>query len=84
MAPSVDVTSAPNLSETNPLQKKELIVPILAVEVTPAPDATAQSTLAPISYPAHKLPGEPFQLEDHPVDVIKNLRVSHKKLPSLK
>jgi cation diffusion facilitator CzcD-associated flavoprotein CzcO len=68
MAPSIEVTSIPVAVEnTQWHEKTPLIVEVAATAETPS-----ASSPRPTEYPKTQ-----FELEDHPIDVIRKLRVGH-------
>jgi hypothetical protein len=70
MAPSIEVTSVPPIDENTPWQEKMPIV------IDVAPDTNSQNAQSSSASPIRSNFGPHFELEDHPIDVIQNIRVS--------
>jgi hypothetical protein len=72
MTPSIEVAGVPATSENTQWREKTP----LAVELAPTAESPSASSLSPVEYPKTQ-----FELQDHPIDVVRKLRVGQIPVP---
>jgi hypothetical protein len=75
MAPSLEVAGVPVAVEPAAAEEKVAWDEKKAVLVDVEPETKSQDAESSSAIPERPIPSTKFELEDHPIDVVRNLRV---------